>query len=119
MCCYHRAFCNRAALRSRVAKHTFTSTGLIDRAEKDRISKLCTVHNKRYNLERFAKMHPGGSDSLLLGQGRSCTVLFETYHSLANESMVRGVLARYYIEDTPPGAGDYIYIYITPFYDAP
>ena len=43
----------------------------------------------RYDLSSFMDRHPGGPEALALGRGRDCTVLFETYHSLANEAHVR------------------------------
>lgn len=81
---------------------------------------LWTIHNKRYKLDEFVAAHPGGVDSILLGKGRNCTELYESYHSLANEKLVRATLARYYVEDAPPGAPDYEDRFewqTTPFYD--
>jgi len=82
---------------------------------------LWTVHNKRYDLKSFVKAHPGGRDAILLGQGRNCTELFESYHSLADEKRVRATLAAYYVEDAAPGDEDYDVQFQwgdTPFYDA-
>ncbi|CAE8597541.1 unnamed protein product, partial [Polarella glacialis] len=64
--------------------------------------------------------HPGGYDAIALGQGRNCTELFESYHSLANEKLVRATLARHYVEHVPKDAPDYECTFEwqeTPFYD--
>ena len=41
------------------------------------------VHGVDYDLEAFAKAHPGGELALRLGQGIDATQLLETYHSVA------------------------------------
>ena len=82
---------------------------------------LWTVHNRRYDLRDFMRSHPGGVDAIVLGRGRNCTELFESYHSLADTKRVRRVLATHYVEDTPPGAPDYDDTFqweTTPFFDA-
>ena len=82
---------------------------------------LWTVHNKRYDLREFMRSHPGGVDAIGLGRGRSCTELFEAYHSLADMPRVRRVLAAHYVEDAPRGAPDHEDHFkwaATPFYDA-
>lgn len=82
---------------------------------------LWTVHNKRYDLRSFVSRHPGGVDAICLGQGHNCTELFESYHSLSNETLVRMTLTKYYVEDAPEGAIDYEARFDwnrTPFYDA-
>lgn len=79
-----------------------------------------TVHNRRYDLKAFVPLHPGGSDAIMLGQGRNCTELFESYHSLANQKLVLMKLSWYFVEEVPPGAIDYdtrFKWHATPFYD--
>ena len=71
------------------------------------LDELWTVHNKRYDMRQFVASHPGGAAAILLGQGRNCTELFESYHSLANEARVSAALKRCYIEDAPDGARDF------------
>jgi delta11-fatty-acid desaturase len=79
-----------------------------------------TIHNKRYDMRNFVEKHPGGIDAITLGQGRNCTELFESYHSLARERLVRMTLAKYFVEDAPPHAHDYETVFEwqeTPFFD--
>lgn len=71
------------------------------------LDELWTVHNKRYDMRRFVASHPGGAAAILLGQGRNCTELFESYHSLSNEARVAAALKRCYVEDAPAGSRDF------------
>lgn len=71
------------------------------------LDELWTVHNKRYDMSQFVASHPGGAAAIKLGQGRNCTELFESYHSLSNEKLVAAALERCYVEDTPAGARDF------------
>ena len=73
---------NRKAARK--AKKVLETAGGIS------LDEVWTVHNKRYDLRAFAAAHPGGAGALKLGQGRNCTELHESYHSLANEKLVAG-----------------------------
>lgn len=78
------------------------------------------MHNRRYDLRDFMSRHPGGIDAIMLGRGRNCTELFESYHSLADQKRVRRVLEAHYVEDAPPGAPDYEDHFewkATPFFD--
>jgi hypothetical protein len=73
-------------------------------------ASLWTVHNKRYALDSFVASHPGGQSSILLGKGANCTELFESYHSLSDQSRVRKTLALYEIAGCPmavPGDRDF------------
>lgn len=45
---------------------------------------LWTIHGMDYDLSDFVKRHPGGKESILLGRGRDCTALFESYHPFTN-----------------------------------
>jgi len=47
-----------------------------------------------YDLMEFVNQHPGGKEALLLGQGRDCTALVESYHPFS-KSKVRQVLGKY------------------------
>lgn len=58
---------------------------------------------------------------ILLGRGRNCTELFESYHALSKPGMVASMLEEFYIEDAQPGDLDYDETFDwarTPFYDA-
>ena len=61
----------------------FASTGI------GNTDHLWTIHNKRYDLSDFVAKHPGGESAILLGRGRNCTILFETYHSLTRSGTAR------------------------------
>ena len=41
---------------------------------------LWTIHGEDYDLNDFIHRHPGGKEAILLGRGRDCTALFESYH---------------------------------------
>ena len=81
---------------------------------------LWTVRNKRYAIsDAFVAAHPGGRDAISLGQGRNCTELFESYHSLSDKPSA--MLAKFYVEDAQPGDADYDDSWdwaptLTPFY---
>lgn len=45
---------------------------------------LWTIHGKDYDLSDFVERHPGGKEAILLGRGRDCTALFESYHPFTN-----------------------------------
>ena len=54
---------------------------------------LWTVHGKDYDLKDFVQSHPGGREAILLGMGRDCTALFESYHPFTDRH--RTVLKKY------------------------
>jgi len=65
-----------------------------------------TVHGRRYDLADFVHRHPGGAQALLLGRGRDCTALFESYHPFTTRH--REVLDKYLLkgmEGTPKEGG--------------
>jgi cytochrome b involved in lipid metabolism len=49
-------------------------------------SNLWLIHGQEYNLADFVHRHPGGKEAILLGQGRDCTALFESYHSFTKQN---------------------------------
>ena len=63
--------------------------------------KHWVIHGVSYDLESFAKSHPGGEYILLLGQGRDCTELFETVHALGNKDNIHSILEKYRVKDIP------------------
>jgi Cytochrome b5-like Heme/Steroid binding domain len=50
---------------------------------KDAMSWL--IHGQQYDLSDFVDRHPGGKESILLGRGRDCTALFESYHAFTTQ----------------------------------
>jgi hypothetical protein len=43
------------------------------------------IHDQEYDLSDFVERHPGGKESILLGRGRDCTAMFESYHAFTNQ----------------------------------
>ena len=43
------------------------------------------IHGKEYDLNDFVSRHPGGKESILLGRGRDCTAMFDSYHAFTNQ----------------------------------
>jgi hypothetical protein len=64
-----------------------------------RRDKLWIIHGALYDLEEFVNRHPGGKETILLGQGRDCTALFESYHAFAKSH--RQVLETYRFSNKP------------------
>mmetsp|Transcript_25649 Transcript_25649/g.36177 ORF Transcript_25649/g.36177 Transcript_25649/m.36177 type:complete len:553 (-) Transcript_25649:87-1745(-) len=58
-------------------------------------SNVWTVHGTEYDLAEFVDRHPGGKEAILLGRGRDCTALFESYHPFTDQHRV--VLQKYKI----------------------
>ncbi|CAB9497443.1 Probable Delta(5) fatty acid desaturase C [Seminavis robusta] len=46
-------------------------------------SKLWWIHGNGYDLQEFVDRHPGGKEAILLGKGRDCTALVESYHAFS------------------------------------
>jgi hypothetical protein len=71
------------------------------------------IHGARYDLSAYVQLHPGGKEAILLGKGRDCTALFESYHPFTKDK-VRRVLENYRVkgDDKPLGR-----LVEDPFYD--
>jgi cytochrome b involved in lipid metabolism len=41
------------------------------------------INGRAYDLTNFVNRHPGGVEAILLGKGRDCTALVESYHAFA------------------------------------
>lgn len=48
---------------------------------KEDLARLWVLHGKVYDFTDFVRHHPAGQQAILLGRGRDCTVLFESYHT--------------------------------------
>ena len=57
--------------------------------EKD----LWWIHGNGYDLQGLVERHPGGKEAILLGKGRDCTALVESYHAFSPHH--RKVLEKY------------------------
>ncbi len=64
---------------------------------------LWTVHGVKYDLSNFVAKHPGGKNAILLGKGRDCSALFESYHPFADAP--RCVLAQYACREADGSGG--------------
>ena len=54
--------------------------------ETDTNHDIWIIHGKRYRMTEFIQHHPGGRESIMLGCGRDCTTLFESYHPFTNRN---------------------------------
>jgi cytochrome b involved in lipid metabolism len=48
-------------------------------------SSLWWIHGDGYDLNEFVSRHPGGFEAILLGKGRDCTALAESYHPFSSQ----------------------------------
>ena len=46
--------------------------------------KFWYIRGKRYDFRSFVHKHPAGPTMILMGQGRDCTELFESYHAMTD-----------------------------------
>ena len=46
---------------------------------------LWFIHGNGYDLNEFVERHPGGKEAILLGRGRDCTALAESYHPFSKQ----------------------------------
>ncbi len=46
---------------------------------------LWWIHGNGYDLMDFVENHPGGVEAILLGKGRDCTALVESYHAFSGD----------------------------------
>lgn len=49
-------------------------------SHEDTAQNLWVIHGQHYDLQMFVDRHPGGQEAILLGRGRDCTALVESYH---------------------------------------
>jgi cytochrome b involved in lipid metabolism len=54
--------------------------------------KIWWIHGNGYDLSRFVERHPGGKEAILLGRGRDCTALFESYHIFSKDHWYVGIV---------------------------
>jgi hypothetical protein len=86
-------YSNNSAHLSNTAKDTQSITSVIhneaggesssNKDAKDPMAWL--IHGQEYDLSDFVDRHPGGKESILLGRGRDCTAMFESYHAFTNQ----------------------------------
>lgn len=58
------------------------SKALRDRPAAEK--QLWWIHGKGYDLDEFVNRHPGGKEAILLGKGRDCSALVESYHPFSS-----------------------------------
>jgi cytochrome b involved in lipid metabolism len=56
------------------------------------------IYGRAYDLTDFVERHPGGVEAILLGRGRDCTALVESYHAFAAPQVWK-VLDKYRASD--------------------
>jgi hypothetical protein len=54
-------------------------------AHQKRQQDLWWIHGNGYDLDSFVERHPGGKEAILLGKGRDCTALVESYHAFSSQ----------------------------------
>jgi len=59
---------------------------------------LWEINGTFYDLSTFVNQHPGGKEALLLGRGRDCTALFESYHPFS-KAKGRQVLEKFRVSN--------------------
>lgn len=76
---------------------TSSSTSVIKSSNADSVDRtdLWWIHGNGYDLKEFVHNHPGGVEAILLGKGRDCTALVESYHPFS-EDRVWKILEKYY-----------------------
>jgi len=58
--------------------------------------ELWWIHGNGYDLNQFVARHPGGLEAILLGKGRDCTALVESYHAFSSQHSK--VLEKYLVQ---------------------
>lgn len=56
--------------------------------------KIWWIYGNGYDLSRFVERHPGGKEAILLGRGRDCTAMFESYHIFSKDHWYVRILSR-------------------------
>eukprot|EP00751_Fragilariopsis_kerguelensis_P011676 CAMPEP_0170771026 /NCGR_PEP_ID=MMETSP0733-20121128/7819_1 /TAXON_ID=186038 /ORGANISM="Fragilariopsis kerguelensis, Strain L26-C5" /LENGTH=589 /DNA_ID=CAMNT_0011112717 /DNA_START=54 /DNA_END=1823 /DNA_ORIENTATION=- len=76
---------------------TSSSTSVIKSSHVNNFDRtdLWWIHGNGYDLKDFVHNHPGGIEAILLGKGRDCTALVESYHPFS-EDRVWKLLEKYY-----------------------
>lgn len=64
---------------------TAASSSMSTSSESSKTKNLWWIHGNGYDLEDFVKSHPGGVEAILLGKGRDCTALVESYHAFSGD----------------------------------
>ena len=68
---------------------------IVDGKSKD----LWWIHGHGYDLMNFVKDHPGGTEAILLGKGRDCTALVESYHAFSGERVWKILEKHRFVEE--------------------
>lgn len=76
-----------ASLASSDDNNTSSSSMSISSDITSKSKNLWWIHGNGYDLIDFVESHPGGVEAILLGKGRDCTALVESYHAFSGESI--------------------------------
>ncbi|XP_067213340.1 cytochrome b5-related protein [Linepithema humile] len=75
-----------------------TAAGFLQARRKiDNAEGLWRIGNRLYDLENFAKLHPGGAEWIELTKGTDITELFESHHITERAERL---LPKYYVRET-------------------
>lgn len=66
-----------------LTKRTQLSDVVMAKSDNPSDQDLWWIHGNGYDLKRFVERHPGGKEAILLGKGRDCTALVESYHAFS------------------------------------
>lgn len=64
---------------------TAASSSMSTSSESSKTKNLWWIHGNGYDLADFVESHPGGVEAILLGKGRDCTALVESYHAFSGD----------------------------------
>ena len=57
------------------------------------------IDGKTYDLDKFLKIHPGGSIMLEATRGEDATAAFESYHAMCDMNKIRQIMKKYEVEN--------------------
>ena len=89
--------------------HTTTMVDSKVDSKNDRNKNLWWIHGNGYDLEEFVQRHPGGREAILLGKGRDCTALVESYHAFSSGH--HKILEKFLVEERNKKAPHQDYFY--------
>ena len=61
------------------------SSSMSESSDGIKSENLWWIHGNGYDLMDFVENHPGGVEAILLGKGRDCTALVESYHAFSGD----------------------------------
>ena len=75
----------RYDIQDAIDKESSSAAADSDYNKKASDPMLWLIHGTEYDLNDFVDRHPGGKESILLGRGRDCSAMFDSYHAFTNQ----------------------------------